>query len=335
MLALAALVTMMQVSSREVSFKGAGGFEMSGTLLMPPHAKNVPAFVLLSGSGPTDRDDNVPQMNLKIELLKQVAERLADDGIASYRFDKRAAHVNSERWPKDMSQIGPFFSWDNHIGDATAAYNFLRQQPGVDPNKVGMIGHSEGALIALKVASNPDNHVAGLIMLAGQGRPLDVVVMQQLREKLPGQLAAAGMQSQVPVYLDYAQKAFDQLKKDGTIPPNPPGGLAGLFNPSVVDFLRGNLQDDPAKLALTYPNDVLVMNGAFDNQVSPENDAQALFKAFKQRKVGLVDLVIVPGASHAFKATPDRTTDQMEGPMVPASLDAITAWCKRHMLRGS
>ena len=117
------------------------------------------------------------------------------------------------------------------------------------------------------------------------------------------------------------------------MPPNPPGGLAGLFNPSTLVFLHENLQDDPAKLALTYPNDVLVMNGELDNQVSPQNDAQALYAAFKLRKLGLVDLVIVPGASHAFKATPDRKTDQMEGPMVPASLNAITAWCKRHMLR--
>ncbi len=326
---------MMQVSSREVSFKGAGGFEMSGTLLMPPGAKNVPAFVLLPGSGPTDRDGSVPQMNLKIDVLKQVAERLAENGIASYRFDKRAAHVNSTRWPKDRSQIPAFFSWKNHIGDATAAYNFLRQQPGINPNKVGLIGHSEGALIALKIASDPTNQVAGLIMLAGQGRPLDVVVMQQLREKLPGQLAAAGIQNQLPVYLDYAQRALDELKKDGTLPPNPPAGLAGLFNVSTLVFLHENLQDDPAKLATTYPNDVLVMNGELDNQVSPQNDAQSLYAAFKQRKMGLVDLVIVPGASHAFKATPDRATDQMDGPMVPASLDAITAWCKRHMLRAS
>jgi dienelactone hydrolase len=332
MFVLAALMA-LQVSSREVSFKGAGGFEMSGTLLMPAHAQNVPAFVLLSGSGPTDRDDNVPQMNLKIDLLKQVAERMAEDGIATFRYDKRATAVNRDRWPRDVSQLGPFFSWENHVADATAAYDFLRHQPGIDPNKVGMLGHSEGALIALKVASEPTNQVAGLIMLDGQGRPLDVVVMQQLKEKLPEQLGKANMASQLPAYLDYAQKAFAQIKKDGTVPPNPPAGLGGLFNPTTLVFLHGNLQDDPAKLALTYPNDVLVMNGELDNQVSPEADAKALYQAFKQRKLGQVDLVIVPGASHALKPTSDRKVDAMEGPMVPAALDGITAWCKRHMLR--
>ena len=139
---------------------------------MPAHAQNAPAFVLLPGSGPTDRDDNVPQMGLKIDLLKQVAERMAADGLATFRYDKRAAQVNRNAWPSDVNEFGTFFSWDNHVADATAAYDFLRHQPGIDPDKVGMLGHSEGALIALKVASDPANKVAGLIMLAGQGRPL-------------------------------------------------------------------------------------------------------------------------------------------------------------------
>ena len=156
--------------------------------------------------------------------------------------------------------------------------------------------------------------------------------MQQLKEKLPGQLAAANMSAQLPTYLDYAQRAMDELRKEAAVPPNPPPGLTSLFNPTTLIFLHQNFQDDPAKLALSYPNDVLVMNGELDNQVSPEADAKALYSAFKQRKLGIVDLVIVPGASHAFKPTPDRKVDAMEGPMLPAALDAISAWCKRHML---
>src|SRR5882724_2928592 len=101
MLIAAALIA-MQVSSREVTFKGVGGFELQGTLLMPAGAKNAPAFVLLSGSGPTDRDDNVnvPGMQLKIDLLKQVAERLAESGVATLRYDKRAVRHYSDKWPK-------------------------------------------------------------------------------------------------------------------------------------------------------------------------------------------------------------------------------------------
>lgn len=332
MLIAAALIA-LQVSSQEITFKGVGGFELNGTLLMPANAKNVPAFVLLSGSGPTDRNDNVnvPGFKLQIDLLKQVAERLAESGVATLRYDKRAVGHYAAKWPKDPSQIGAFFSWENFVGDAKAAHDFLMTQPGIDPTKVGMLGHSEGALIALKVASDPANKANGLIMLAGQGRPLDVVVMQQLSEKLPGQLKAANMEGQLGAYMDYARNAFIQLKKDGTVPPNAPAGLQGLFNPSTLTFLHGNLQDDPVKLATQYSGDVLVMNGEFDNQVSPELDAKALEKAFKNRKLGLTQLVIVAGASHAFKQAPNRATDVMEGPMIPGALDAVATWCKKHL----
>jgi dienelactone hydrolase len=334
MLAAVALIA-MQVSAKEVTFKGAGGFELNGTLVMPAGAKNAPAFVLLSGSGPTDRDGNTPLITERIDTLKQVAERMAQEGVASLRFDKRAIQTYRSKWPKDMSQIGQFFSWENFVADAAAAHSFLMTQPGIDPNKVGMLGHSEGALIALKVSTDPANKVHGLIMMGGQGRPLDVVVMQQLREKLPGQLASVGASDQLSKYLHYAETAFAQLKVDGTIPANTPAGLQGLFNPSALVFYRGNLKDDPAKLATVYGGDVLVMNGQFDNQVSPQLDAMVLSKAFQTRTTGKVQLVLVPGASHAFKATPNHDTDAMGGPMLPEALDAIATWCKGHMLNGA
>src|SRR5579885_823164 len=152
MLVAATVFMAMQFSSREVTFQGAGGFTLNGTLLQPIDAKNAPAFVLLSGSGPTDRDGNTPLLTDKVDVLKQIAERLAADGIATLRFDKRAVHTYKDKWPTDMSQIGPFFSWENFIADAKDAFDFLKQQPGIDGNRCGMMGHSEGALIALKVA---------------------------------------------------------------------------------------------------------------------------------------------------------------------------------------
>src|SRR2546423_254526 len=135
MLAAAALIA-MQVSSREITFNGAGGFELNGTLLMPVDAKNAPAFVLLSGSGPTDRNDdvNIPGYSLKVDVLRQVAERLALEGVATLRYDKRAVRSYSSKWPSDKNDLGQFFSWDNHIGDAKAAHDFLMTQPGIDPN---------------------------------------------------------------------------------------------------------------------------------------------------------------------------------------------------------
>jgi len=329
---LAAALIALQASSSEVTFKGAGGFELHGTLLTPVGAKNVPALVLIPGSGPTDRDENVnvPGYSLKTDVMKQIAERLAQDGVATLRYDKRAIRSYSDKWPKDMKALSSFFSWNNFCEDAKAAHDFLMQQPGIDAAHVGMLGHSEGSFISIKVASDPANKVNGLILMAGQGRPLDVVVMQQLNEKLPDQLAKAGASDLLPSYINYAKSAFAQLKKDASIPPGCPAGLQSLFNVSTLEFLHENLQDDPAQLAMKYQGDVLILNGEFDNQVSPDLDAKALERAFKSRKAGSTELMIIPGASHAFKATTDRETDSMEGPMVPSSLNAISAWCQRH-----
>jgi uncharacterized protein len=328
MLVLAAVFA-MQVSTREIKFNGAGGFELEGTLLLPANAKNAPALLLLPGSGPTDRNGSVLQMGLKVEILKEIAGALAKEGVATFRFDKRAVHFYAHKWPKDMKQIGTFFSWSNHIADATAALESLRCQPEIDASRVGVLGHSEGSLIGIKMASVPENKIHGLVMLAGPGRPLDAVVMQQLQEKLPEQVPAA----QVPVYLDYSKRAIAQIKVNATIPPNPPAGLEGLFNPSALVFLQENMKDDPSKLALLYTGDTLVMNGEFDNQVSPEKDAKALYAAFKKRTLGNAQLKIVPKASHAFKPTSNRGTDAMTGPMIPAALDGIVKWCKEHLVR--
>ena len=326
LVAVAAFMT-MQFTTTEVGFRGVDGFELKGTFVEPMAAKNVPAVLLLPGSGPTDRDGNTPLLPMKVDNLKQIAESLASVGIASLRFDKRAIHSYSDKWPKDMGEIAQFFSWEHFVGDAKLAYEFLKTQPGVDASRVGVLGHSEGALIALRVACDPAENVKALIMVGGQGRPLDVVISQQLREKLPQQLPA----DQVPIYMDYATRAMAQIKKDATIPPDPPAGLKGLFNPSTLVFLHQNFQDDPAALASQFKGDALVVNGEFDNQISAELDAKALYTAFAERKVGDVKLVIVPGASHALKSTPNRETDAMEGPMVPLSLKAIDDWCVEHL----
>ena len=77
--------------TRQVRFPGAGGIELAGTLVLPMNSElqKVPGVVLIAGSGPTDRDGNNPLIPAKIDLLKQIAELLADAGIASIRYDKR------------------------------------------------------------------------------------------------------------------------------------------------------------------------------------------------------------------------------------------------------
>src|ERR1700733_14331833 len=120
-------------TEREVNFVGAEGTTLSGTLEVPAHFEACPALVLLAGSGPTDRDGNQPP-GLITDLLKQIADGLAEKGVVTLRFDKRGMYANRAEKPKDTGKFGEFFSWENFVGDAESAYRFLRQQPEVDAN---------------------------------------------------------------------------------------------------------------------------------------------------------------------------------------------------------
>src|SRR5437016_3599369 len=126
---------------REVTFAGVGGLSLHGTLLLPSATKGkVPGVLLLSGSGPTGRNGDQPPL-LVTGLLKQIAERLAKDGFASLRFDKRAAPGYASFWPTDVAQQNDFFSWDSFVGDAKAGLAFLQAQPEVDSKRTVMAGH--------------------------------------------------------------------------------------------------------------------------------------------------------------------------------------------------
>src|SRR5258708_3636948 len=96
-------------SERQVTFPGADGATLAGTLQLPAGEKAGPALVLLAGSGPTDRDGNQPPA-LVTDLLKQVAVGLAEKGIASLRYDKRGMYANKADLPKDLAKYGDFFS---------------------------------------------------------------------------------------------------------------------------------------------------------------------------------------------------------------------------------
>ncbi len=98
---------------------------LHGTFLMPASSDKAPAVLLIPGSGPTDRDGN-QKPGLISDLLKQIAERLATEGIATYRFDKRAVSTYYPLWPKDIEGFNSFMSFWNFVGDVQAAYAMHR-----------------------------------------------------------------------------------------------------------------------------------------------------------------------------------------------------------------
>ena len=125
--------------------------------------------------------------------------------------------------------------------------------------------------------------------------------------------------------------AISQLEKDGTIPPNPPRGLAPLFPASAAKLLRVELVFDPTIVLPVYTGPVLVVQGEKDIQVSALRDTPLIEAALKQRKHGTYEVFIVPSASHNLKSVANENAEPgITGPAVPAALDKIAAWVKKN-----
>ncbi|MFD6395045.1 alpha/beta hydrolase family protein, partial [Nocardia sp. NPDC060259] len=148
---------------------GAEPVAVPGTISMRPADGPRPGVVLLPGAGPTDRDgtlgDNKP--------LRDIAWGLADQGVAVLRFDK----ITYAR-PEQIDE--QFTAADEYVPHGVAAVDALRAHPGVDPERVLVLGHSLGGRLAPRVAA-AEPSVAGLILLAGSAQPLHWTAVRQIR----------------------------------------------------------------------------------------------------------------------------------------------------------
>jgi uncharacterized protein len=324
---LATTLAAEEFEQRQVVFRGAGDTSLSGTLLVPKGAprSRFGAVVLLSGSGPTDRDGNQAPA-LVTDLLKQIAEGLAGHGVASLRFDKRGMHANAKERPQDPAQLAGFFAWENFVADAVAAYKFLRTQPEVQGGRVGFLGHSEGGVLALLAADEltaEGASPAALVLLSTPGRSLDAIIDEQLTRLLKIQGAS---DEQSRYFVDENARIVQSIRETGKVPDKVPMGLKALYPAYLGGFLQSTFATDPCRFAARYAGPVLVVSGAKDVQVSPERDAAALDAALKSRKPDDHRLVIVPDASHNLKAVKTENEPGFVGDIVPGIVEGMAGW---------
>lgn len=319
-----------EYTKTDLSFRGVGEFQLNGTLFMPKVEgfTKVPAVLLLPGSGAPDRDGNVGTFFVS-DAYKQIADRLASNGFAVFRFDKRSVAAYRSTWPQEIAKINEFFSWNNFVGDAVAGYKFLRQQPGIDTKRMIIAGHSEGGMVVTQMAHDlAKTSIApqGIITLAGPGRLISTAMIEQLELQFSLQIPDKTIRGK---YLDYARRAVAQIQKDGTLPTDtPPPGLGALFNPAGLSLLRSYCTIEPTTFCADYEGDVLVMNGELDAQISAERDAKPLYETYQKRSKGSSELVVIPKASHFFKRVEKLTDNPNSGQVLPEALDAIVKWLK-------
>ena len=286
---------------------------LHGTLLTPPGASAV--AVILPGSGPTDRDGNSP-MGVAAGTYRLLAEGLADQGIATLRIDKRGIAASAAAGPAEAD-----LRFDAYAADARAWAAEAAARAGKPC--AWLIGHSEGALVALKAVAGGDDpessKVCGLILLAGAGRPAGVVLREQLTA-LPDPLKTQ------------AYDALTELEAGRTVA-EPPAALAALFRPSVQPYLISWLPLDPAMLLAAYDGPVFIGQGTTDIQVGVI-DAQALAAADPDATLKLWD-----GVNHVLKTAPaDRAANLATYadpalPLAPGVVEDVADFIKAHPTR--
>ena len=284
--------------SSEVTIDVPGGV-LHGTLLEPSGRATYNVALLVSGSGPTDRNGNAP--GLRNDSLKLLAEGLLRHGIGSLRFDKRGAG-ESARTLVDENNI----VIETYVGDVKRWLDYLVAKPNVSARYI--IGHSEGALIGNLAAL--DAPIAAVVLIAGAGFP----AADTLRTQLDNAPVATLIRSQAIAILE-AILAGEEI---GTVP----APLQPLFRPSVQPYLRSWFRYDPAVEIAKLRVPVLIVQGTTDIQIGVA-DAQRLSAANRRAQLLLID-----GMNHILKAAPRSRLENLatyNDPSLPLARDLVEA----------
>lgn len=290
MLTLAAALLLSPVSTPVESPSSPAPLHGS---LLTPEGETRAAAVIIPGSGPTDRDGNSPQFGIQAATYRLLAEGLAERGVATVRIDKRGIGESAAAGPSEADLRFSTYAEDARTWAAEAAAKTGRPC-------AWLIGHSEGALVALAAvaADGEGDKVCGLVLLSGAGRPAGVVLREQLNA-LPEPLKTE------------AYAAVDELEAGRTVA-DPPASLAALFRPSVQPYLISWLTLDPAKLAAAYDGPIFIGQGTTDLQVTVA-DAEALKTAQPRAELSIWD-----GVNHVLKVAPAERAANIATYMDPA-----------------
>ena len=266
------------------------GTSLGATLTLPLGTGPFPGAVLLSGSGPLDRDSNVRRMRL--DVSRQLADALAQAGVASVRYDKRGVGES----PGDWRAAGLF----DNVDDAEAAVAWLRAQAEVEADKVVVIGHSEGAVLATALAGR-GAPVAGLVLLAGAARTGEEVLLWQAR----------------------------------AIAPTLPAPVRLLLRLLRVDVVR-KVATNHAKLKATT-TDVARVGGARTNarwfREFLAYDPAADLERIAALVPGRVETLLVPDLTHSLRrqhGAPalQRYREEVRRPVDEDVVTSVTRWCR-------
>ena len=284
--------------------------KLYGTLETPTGSGPFPVALIIAGSGPTDRDGNSP-LGVNTNAYKLLAEGLAQNGVASLRFDKRGIAKSASAATREDD-----LRFETYVNDAVAWLELLGKDSRL--GKRFVIGHSEGSLIGMLAAQKTD--VAGFISIAGAGRRIDEILLEQLKPQVNAD------------QLVECRRILNELKAGRTVtnPAEklPPQLAQALFRPSVQPYMISWLKYDPALELAKLKTPSLIVQGTTDIQTS-QTDAARLATAINAKAV------LIKGMNHVFKtatlepASQNPTYTNPNLPLAPKLLEVVLAFLTR------
>ncbi|MDZ4669385.1 MAG: alpha/beta fold hydrolase [Phototrophicales bacterium] len=260
-----------------------GRWELGGTLLTPVGEELFPAVVIVHGSGPSDRDGTVSGVN---KPYRDLAQGLASNGVAVLRYDKRTLVYRAD----SADDVVNLTVDDETINDALSAIALLRNMPNIDPNRIYVVGHSMGGMLAPEIAQR-DNQLAGIIILAGNSRSLVDVALEQMDYLQPLPINSSDEAQSVINQMRADLQAINQLTPDS----DPNQLLFGAYTPYWLDMLVY----DQIATAQNLEIPLLILQGERDYQVTMQD-----FELWQSSLADKADVTFIsyPALNHLFLA---------------------------------
>ncbi len=315
-----------------------GNFELAGTLTMPNKTGVFPAVILITGSGPQNRDEEI----LGHKPFLVISDFLTRNGIAVLRCDDRGTNESKGDFKTATSM--------DFSTDVEAALDFLLTRKEIDKTKIGLIGHSEGGMIAPMVAVRR-KEVSFIVLLAGPGISGKRILLAQEalierasgeREEVIRDLTAADSGAYDLVArtkdMDTLKTALtsyftDRIKTDTTFAKtagaDPGQYIAMQAKQLATPWMKYFIQYDPAPTLQKVKCPVLALDGSKDLQVPPEIDLAAIKKALEKGGNTDITTVELPNLNHLFQECKTGSPAEYAGieqTFSPLALDEMTKW---------